>query len=64
MAILPKTIQKVKNHARNTGVKDSVAQPIIDHLLAFGKVLRNPPRGKSQLSPQQVEYALQQELAR
>ncbi|KAG9090807.1 hypothetical protein FRC06_000869, partial [Ceratobasidium sp. 370] len=63
MAILPKTIQKVKNHACDTGVKDSVVQPIIDHLLAFGKVLHNPPRGKPRLSPQQVEYALQQELA-
>ncbi|KAG8703439.1 hypothetical protein FRC08_002841 [Ceratobasidium sp. 394] len=64
MAIQPKTIQKVKNHMRDTGVKDPMAQPIIDRLLNLGKLLRNPPTGTPRRSPQQIEDILQQELAK
>ncbi|KAG9122457.1 hypothetical protein FRC07_001140 [Ceratobasidium sp. 392] len=64
MAILPKTIQKVKNHTRDTGVKDSMAQPVIDSLIDLGKSLRNPAPGTPRRSPQQIENILQEELAR
>lgn len=62
MAIKPKMIQKIKNHARDTGVKDSMAQLVIDNLLELGKRLRNPPAGVPRRSPREVEATLQNEL--
>ncbi|KAG9122228.1 hypothetical protein FRC07_001489 [Ceratobasidium sp. 392] len=62
MAILPRTIQKVKNAARDTGVKDSLAQTVVERLLNLGKFLRNPPAGTPRQTPQEIERILQQEL--
>jgi hypothetical protein len=61
MALKPKMIQKIKERARDTGVKDSMAQPIIEQLLDLGKELRKPQDG-ARRSPQEVEQMLQMAL--
>ncbi|KAG8781669.1 hypothetical protein FRC12_021639 [Ceratobasidium sp. 428] len=62
MALLPKTINKCKNHARDTGVKDSMAQSTIDRLLDLGKVLRKSSKGAPRRSPIEIDSILRKEL--
>ncbi|KAG8726155.1 hypothetical protein FRC10_007423, partial [Ceratobasidium sp. 414] len=63
MAILPKSIQKIKNAACDTGVKDALAQPVIDSLLELGKSLRKPAaKGAPCQAPSEINGILQQEL--
>ncbi|KAG8731268.1 hypothetical protein FRC12_019809 [Ceratobasidium sp. 428] len=58
MALLPKTINKVKNYARDTGVKDSMAQLTIDRLLDLGKLLRKQSTGAPRRSPLEIDSIL------
>ncbi|KAG8795703.1 hypothetical protein FRC12_010940 [Ceratobasidium sp. 428] len=62
MALLPKTINKCKNHARDTGVKDSMAQSTIDRLLDLGKLLRKSKKGVPRRSPLEIDSILRKEL--
>ncbi|KAG9089001.1 hypothetical protein FRC06_001747, partial [Ceratobasidium sp. 370] len=63
MAILPKTVQKIKHAARDTGVKDALAQPVIDRLLDLGKSLRKPAaKGTPCQAPSEIGGVLQREL--
>ncbi|KAG9080624.1 hypothetical protein FRC06_006336, partial [Ceratobasidium sp. 370] len=63
MAVLPKTIQKIKNAACDTGVKDALAQPVIDRLLDLGKSLRKPAaNGAPHQAPSEISEILKQEL--
>ncbi|KAG8774404.1 hypothetical protein FRC12_001986 [Ceratobasidium sp. 428] len=62
MALLPKTINKVKNYARDTGVKDSMAQLTIDRLLDLGKLLCKQSKGAPRRSPLEIDSILQKEL--
>jgi hypothetical protein len=52
-------IQKIRDQARDTGIKDPVAQPIIERLLDLGQSLKqSTPRR----SPDEIEQILRQEL--
>ncbi|KAG8796301.1 hypothetical protein FRC12_000716, partial [Ceratobasidium sp. 428] len=62
MALKPKMIQKIKEKARDTGIKDSTAQSVIERILDLGKRLRNPKKGLPRRSPQEVHTILQSTL--
>lgn len=61
MAVQPRMIQKIKTHARASGVKDPVAQPVIEKLLTLNSLMqkRTPHQ-----TPAQIEGILRQELDR
>lgn len=62
MATKPKMIQRIKDRARDTGIKDSLAQPVIDRLLDLGKSLQKPAPGVTQRTAAEIEGILLKEL--
>jgi hypothetical protein len=62
MAVLPKTIQKIKDAARDTGVKDALAQPVIDRLLDLGRSLRKQAKGVNRQPTLDINELLSREL--
>ncbi|KAF8599820.1 hypothetical protein BDV93DRAFT_534000 [Ceratobasidium sp. AG-I] len=62
MAVLPRMGQKIGEHARDTGIKDSLAQSVIDRLLELGKELREPLQDGNRRSPAEIQKILRKEL--
>ncbi|KAF8753824.1 hypothetical protein RHS01_06641 [Rhizoctonia solani] len=63
MALKPRMIQKVKDHVSNSGIKDPVAQPLIDQILTLGKDLLKADKNGSCRPAQEVEDILKVEVA-
>jgi hypothetical protein len=64
MAIQPRTIQRVKEHARDSGIKDPVAQPVIERLLTLSKSLYKQAKDAPRRSTEEITAILRQELDR
>ncbi|KAF8749895.1 hypothetical protein RHS01_09742 [Rhizoctonia solani] len=63
LALKPRMIQKVKDHISDSGIKDPIAQPLIDRLLVLGKNMVKGLVDGVRCSPEEVENALRVELA-
>ncbi|KAF8694557.1 hypothetical protein RHS03_08166, partial [Rhizoctonia solani] len=63
MALKPRMIQKVKDHVSDSGIKDPVAQPLIDRILTLGKDLLKADENGSCRPAQEVEDILKVEVA-
>ncbi|CUA75716.1 Dynein heavy chain, cytoplasmic [Rhizoctonia solani] len=63
MVLKPRMIQKVKDHVSDSGIKDPIAQPLIDRLLALGKDLLKPDSSGFRRTVQEVEDILKVEVA-
>ncbi|GAB1518686.1 hypothetical protein RhiTH_001750 [Rhizoctonia solani] len=63
MVLKPRTIQKVKDHVSDSGIKDPIAQPLIDQLLTLGKDLLKPDDSGVCQTAQEVENMLKVEVA-
>ncbi|KAF8672560.1 hypothetical protein RHS04_07768 [Rhizoctonia solani] len=56
-------IQKVKDHVSDSGIKDPVAQPLINQILTLGKDLLKADKNGSRQPAQEVEDILKVEVA-
>ncbi|KAG8711711.1 hypothetical protein FRC11_002079, partial [Ceratobasidium sp. 423] len=63
MVLKPRMIQKVKDHVSDSGIKDPIAQPLIDRLLGLGKDLLKVDNSGFRRTAQEVEDMLKIELA-
>ncbi|CEL62718.1 hypothetical protein RSOLAG1IB_05075 [Rhizoctonia solani AG-1 IB] len=62
MVLKPRMITKVKEDITATGIKDPVAQPLIDRLLALGRDLLKPDKNGILRSPEEILEIMQTEV--
>lgn len=63
MATKLRAIQRIKDRARDTGIKDPMAQLVVERLIDLGKSLQKPSGTAPYRSPDEIEGLLRQELA-
>lgn len=61
-ALEPGVTKPLAEAVRDSGIKDALAQPIIDRLVKMGQELRRADPGKSALAPDKVQAILLEEL--